>query len=64
MEEIKNTQKDNGCTGCGDCRNMCPTHAIKRRNGIYFIDPVRCMNCGMCREVCPVGGPKMMPFLF
>lgn len=46
------------CSGCGACRNICPTEAIKLLpDGCGFIyphiDQGKCTNCGLCRKVCP-----------
>lgn len=35
------------CTGCGNCRNVCP-------------HPEGCTACGLCTEVCPNGLRKIM----
>ncbi len=44
-----------GCTLCGACAFVCPTHAItrdERRNVIEFTH-LRCVACGMCEPACP-----------
>jgi len=44
-----------GCTLCGACAFVCPTHAItrdERRNVIEFAH-LRCVACGMCEPACP-----------
>jgi heterodisulfide reductase subunit A len=47
------------CTGCGNCPQVCPTHAIhlEKRDGVLSIsevDVLRCIGCGNCVVVCPV----------
>jgi heterodisulfide reductase subunit A len=49
----------NICTGCGNCPQVCPTHAIKleKREGILSlseVDGLKCIGCGNCVVVCPV----------
>jgi uncharacterized protein (DUF362 family)/NAD-dependent dihydropyrimidine dehydrogenase PreA subunit len=41
------------CTGCGDCLNICPVHAIQRdAKGLFAIAPHKCANCQLCVPVC------------
>jgi heterodisulfide reductase subunit A len=47
------------CTGCGNCPQVCPTHAIRleKRDGILSVSEVEaldCIGCGNCVVVCPV----------
>lgn len=47
------------CTGCGNCPQVCPTHAIhlEKRDGVLSlseVDVLRCIGCGNCVVVCPV----------
>jgi heterodisulfide reductase subunit A len=47
------------CTGCGNCPQVCPTHAIQleKRDGILSVSEVEaldCIGCGNCVVVCPV----------
>ena len=64
MEKMKDDPAERLCTACGDCKNICPTHAIRRWNGVFAINPLRCTNCGMCKEICPIGGPAQIPIQF
>jgi iron only hydrogenase large subunit-like protein len=41
------------CTGCMKCMRVCPTEAIRVRNGIATILEERCVDCGQCVAVCP-----------
>ena len=46
-------QKDR-CMGCSHCMNICPTGAIRVRNGKAELFENRCIDCGECFRVCPV----------
>lgn len=46
------------CTGCGACRNVCPTNSIRMKEdeeGFFspVIDAKTCINCEKCRNICP-----------
>ena len=46
------------CTGCGDCRQACPTWSITldgAQGELANIDQLSCMPCGACENVCPEG---------
>jgi len=47
-------QKDQ-CIGCSHCMNICPTEAIRVREGKAELFANRCIDCGECFRVCPVG---------
>ncbi len=57
MEEIKEyfhaikVNIDN-CTGCTHCVAVCPTEAIRVRQGKVQIDADRCIDCGRCIQTC------------
>ncbi len=38
------------CTGCGECRALCPTGAIDKD---YSLQPLFCEGCLLCYHVCP-----------
>lgn len=47
------------CTGCGICQNICPVQAISMeadREGFWYptIEWDKCVQCGRCVVVCPV----------
>jgi iron only hydrogenase large subunit-like protein len=42
------------CIGCSHCMRVCPTEAIRVRDGKSRLDPNRCIDCGECFRVCPV----------
>lgn len=43
------------CIGCSHCMMVCPTEAIRVRNGKAQLIENRCVDCGECFRVCPVG---------
>jgi len=42
------------CIGCTHCINVCPTEAIRVKNGKAVLFENRCIDCGECFRVCPV----------
>ncbi|HPF64445.1 [Fe-Fe] hydrogenase large subunit C-terminal domain-containing protein [Lentimicrobium sp.] len=42
------------CIGCSHCMNVCPTEAIRVKNGKSVLIENRCVDCGECFRVCPV----------
>lgn len=42
------------CTGCTHCMTVCPTRAIRVRNGKASIMANKCVDCGECYRACPV----------
>jgi len=48
------------CTGCGTCIDVCPTDAIRIRDGKAVID-MACVDCGACPRVCPEGAIRKQP---
>ena len=47
------------CVGCTHCMRVCPTQAIRVRNGKAQVMPERCIDCGECYRVCPVHAFKI-----
>jgi len=59
------------CTGCGNCRDICPNEAIDmveipdietkpgRKNERPQIDYGRCCFCGLCIDICPSGSLRL-----
>ena len=43
------------CTGCTKCVRVCPTEALRVRNGKVQLDATRCIDCGKCVVACPFG---------
>ncbi len=41
------------CRGCAHCIRVCPTEAIRVRQGKAEVMPHRCIQCGECIRVCP-----------
>ncbi len=42
------------CIGCTHCMQVCPTEAIRVKDGLAVIADERCVDCGNCMRVCPV----------
>ena len=45
--------KEDRCIGCTSCLKVCPTEAIRVREGKAKIIPERCIDCGECIKICP-----------
>lgn len=43
----------NLCSGCMDCLRICPTEAIRVRNGSACMLKDHCIDCGECLKICP-----------
>lgn len=43
------------CIGCSHCMNVCPTQAIRIREGKAELTDNFCVDCGKCYRACPVG---------
>lgn len=41
------------CVGCAHCMRVCPTEAIRIRDGKAILDEQRCIDCGECIRSCP-----------
>lgn len=52
------------CTGCGACRNICPSDAISLQPDVEgFYKPrigASCVACNLCRKNCPVNIPRFV----
>jgi iron only hydrogenase large subunit-like protein len=42
------------CFGCVHCMKVCPTEAIRVKNGLAVVNDNRCVDCGNCMRACPV----------
>jgi iron only hydrogenase large subunit-like protein len=45
---------DEVCIGCTHCMTVCPTQAIRVKEGKAKIINKRCVDCGECYKACPV----------
>ena len=45
---------DEVCIGCTHCTQVCPTEALRVRNGKAVLTEDRCIDCGECMNACPV----------
>ncbi len=41
------------CVGCSHCMNVCPTEALRVKNGKAILNGNRCIDCGKCFTECP-----------
>jgi heterodisulfide reductase subunit A len=41
------------CNSCGECLELCPTHAIQIVGGGARVDSISCVGCGLCIPHCP-----------
>ncbi len=41
------------CTGCTHCMHVCPTSALRIRNGKAVLNEAACIDCGVCLKSCP-----------
>ena len=44
---------DDNCVGCTSCLKICPTEAIRLRDGKARIIGEKCIDCGECIRICP-----------
>ena len=63
LDTVNVVIKENKCTGCGACAQICPSQAITmRENGEGFLAPVvdneKCTRCGICYHRCPSNNPS------
>lgn len=42
------------CVGCAHCMRVCPTEAIRIRDGKATLDEQLCIDCGECIRACPI----------
>ncbi len=59
--------KNNKCTGCFACKNICPKEAIvvdtdKSGKTVPTILKNKCVDCGLCQKVCPENENKKLVF--
>ena len=45
--------REDKCIGCTSCLKVCPTEAIRVRDGKAKIISERCIDCGECISICP-----------
>jgi MinD superfamily P-loop ATPase len=47
--------RQNDCTGCGICQDLCRFGAISNTVDMFSIDSISCEGCGVCVRFCPEG---------
>lgn len=64
MTDINVTVKSGKCVGCGNCKIICPVHAINFTtiNGFEYpvINSNKCVSCGKCYKLCPINEEKSL----
>lgn len=55
---IEKVYVSKSCTGCGNCKNVCPSSAVRMDYDEYgfiypCVDEKKCISCGICKKVCP-----------
>ena len=45
--------RQDACTGCGVCADLCRFDAIHPGEGCYLVDTAACEGCGVCHRFCP-----------
>lgn len=43
---------ENNCVGCTQCVGVCPTEALRVRDGLVRLTVDRCIDCGRCIKAC------------
>jgi Fe-S-cluster-containing hydrogenase component 2 len=51
---------DEKCKGCGTCKIVCPTEAIKVAKKIATVDEEKCLACPNCMDICPEGAIELI----
>jgi iron only hydrogenase large subunit-like protein len=46
--------REDVCYGCTHCVRVCPTEALRVRDGKARLTANRCIDCGKCMKACPV----------
>ncbi len=52
-EKMPAKVKEEVCTGCGSCADVCPANAITVE-GTAKVNADECLECGACVDACPV----------
>lgn len=47
------------CIGCTHCMKVCPTQALRIRDGKAKLLPNKCIDCGECFRACPVSAIRI-----
>jgi NAD-dependent dihydropyrimidine dehydrogenase PreA subunit len=56
MPKITLRIKEESCTGCEMCAEVCPVLAVdfdEDKNAATIADETACICCGQCMDVCP-----------
>jgi NAD-dependent dihydropyrimidine dehydrogenase PreA subunit len=44
--------KQDECTGCGDCAEVCPVEVVVVKNAKAVVKPEECIECNACVDAC------------
>lgn len=53
--------KEEECSGCGDCVEMCPMDALALDGDVVALKLERCIGCGLCVSACPTAALRLQP---
>jgi polyferredoxin len=58
LTALRLVKAPSSCTGCGNCRRVCPMdiEAVYREKTSRDVQAEECLDCGRCAESCPSGG--------
>jgi len=63
LEDVSTLElKEDLCTGCGLCTQVCPHAVFELKNGTAdIVDMDACIECGACVNNCPTGALSVNP---
>jgi len=63
LEDVSTLElKEDLCTGCGLCTQVCPHAVFELKNGkAEIVDMDACIECGACVNNCPTGALSVNP---
>lgn len=58
--DVKPQYREDRCTSCRICEQVCPVNAISWENSVYEIDLNICIGCAECITSCPTGALQIL----